>query len=325
MKKYKQLTVAQRGKIEVLHLKKYSLSEIALTIGVHKSTVSREIKKRCVPNGYFADIAQIDYEDKRENCHKVKILENSTRRSYVIDKLKRGWSPETISGRLKYEKSNWNICPETIYQFIYGDNYCKSEKLYQYLKYGRKRRIKWKGRKSKIDRIPNRVSIHQRPAVVSYHVQFGHWEGDSVIYPNKKAVNTLNELKTGYLKFTLLERKTAELTTGSMINAFSMHISKTVTVDNGSEFTQHEKVTEATGVKVYFADPYSSYQRGSNENSNGLLRRYLPKRKNIDKLTQEELDDIAQDLNDRPRKRLGFMTPTESYQLELINLSNRCT
>jgi transposase, IS30 family len=320
MKRYKQLTVAQRSKIEVLHLKKYSLTDIALTIGVDKSTVSREIKKRSTPNGYFADIAQIDYEDKRENSGRTKILTNKKKLNYVISKLHKGWSPETISGRLKFKNANWNISKETIYQFIYEDDYCKQENLYQYLKQGKRRRTKWKGRKTKKDRIPNRVSIHERPAIVSYHVEFGHWEGDSVIYPNKKAINTLNELKTGYLEFSVLERKTAKLTAKAMIEKLSKHESKTLTVDNGSEFTRHEIVTEATGVSVYFADPYASYQRGSNENSNGLLRRYLPKRKNIDKLAQEELDEIAADLNNRPRKRLGFMTPAEAYQLEINNI-----
>lgn len=237
--------------------------------------------------------------------------------------MHKGWSPGTISGRLKFEKSSWGISHETIYQFVYEDKYCKEEKTYQYLKQGKKRRTKWKGRKTKKDRIPNRVSIHERPAIVSYQVQFCHWEGDSVIYSNKKAINTLNELKTGYLEFSLLERKTADLTAEAMIDKLSNHKSITITLDNGSEFTRHEKVSEATGVKVYFADPYASYQRGSNENSNGLLRRYLPKRKNIDRLTQEELDEIADDLNNRPRKRLKFMTPAEAYQLEHTNILSK--
>jgi len=318
--KYKQLTVAQRSKIEVLFQKKYSLTEIALTIGVHKSTVSREISKRKAPKGYFADIAQVDYESRRENSRRKKILSNVKYFNYVIDRLHAGWSPETISGRLKFENSSWSICTETIYQFIYGDEYSKTQKLYQYLKHAKRRRTKWKGRKTHKDRMPNRVSIHQRPEIVTKRIEFGHWEGDSVIYPNKRAINTLNELKTGYLAFTLLERKTASLTAESMIKVFNIHKSITVTVDNGSEFMEHERVTKATGVKVYFADPYSSYQRGSNENSNGLLRRYLPKRTNIDKITQEELNDIAEELNERPRKRLGFMKPVEAYQLELDNI-----
>lgn len=325
MTKYKQLTAAQRSKIEILIQEKYSVSAIALKIGVHKSTVSRELKRQA-PNGYFANVAQLDYESRRERCGRTKIFSYSKYRDHVIYHLYKGWSPETISGRLKFEKADWSISHETIYQFIYEDKYCKEQKLYQCLKHARCRRIKWKGRKSHKDRIPNRVSIHQRPEVVTQRIEFGHWEGDSVLYPNKKAINTLNELKTGYLRFSLLERKTAELTANAMIQVFEVHASKTLTVDNGTEFVEHEQITKETGVQVYFADPYSSYQRGSNENSNGLLRRYLPKRTNIDKLTQEELNDIESELNNRPRKRLGYKTPAEAYQLEQLNiLSNRCT
>lgn len=185
---------------------------------MHKSTVSREINERSVPNGYFADIAQLDYESKRENCGKSKILSDNQKRNYVIDKLHKEWSPETISGRLRLENASWSINHETIYQFVYEDDYCKREVFYQYLRQGKKKRTKWRGRKYKKSRIPNRVSIHQRPAVVSYKVQFGHWEGDSIIYPNKKAINTLNELKTGYLEFSLLERKTADLTAEAIIS-----------------------------------------------------------------------------------------------------------
>lgn len=272
MTKYKQLTAAQRSKIEILLQEKYSVSNIALKIGVNKSTVSRELKRQA-PNGYFANIAQLDYKARRERCGRKKILAYSKYRDHVIGQLYQGWSPETISGRLKFEEATWSISHETIYQFIYSDKYCKEQKIYQCLKHARRRRIKWKGRKSKKDRIPNRVSIHQRPEIVAFRSEFGHWEGDSVLYPNKRAINTLNELKTGYLEFSLLERKTAELTANAVIQVFKVHTARTLTVDNGTEFVEHERITKETGIQVYFADPYSSYQRGSNENSNGLLRR----------------------------------------------------
>lgn len=320
MKEYKQLTVAERNKIEILLQQEYSVTAIANALGVNKSTISREIKKRSCPKGYFSKVAQIDRKEKQKNSGKKKILSNWKYRSYVINRLIDGWSPEQISGRLKLEQSDWYVCPETIYKFIYEDEYSKDIKLYQYLRQGKKRRIKWKGRKTKTERIPNRVSIHQRPAVVSYHVEFGHWEGDSVIYPNKKAINTINELKSGYVEFSILERKTAEITAEAMVQKLSVHEVKTITVDNGSEFTKHEILIEELGAQTYFCDPYSSWQRGSNENTNGLLRRYLPKRKNIDNLTQDELDEIAEELNNRPRKRLGYKTPNEVYLQEMYNL-----
>ena len=206
-------------------------------------------------------------------------------------------------------------------QFIYEDKYAKENKLYQYLRRGKKRRTKKYGRSTKKSKIPNRVSIDKRPVEVETRKDFGHWEGDSVIYPNKKAINTLVERKTGLVQFKKLERKTKELTAQAMIENIKKYPnSKTLTVDNGTEFTDHERITLETNVTVYFADPYSSWQRGSNENSNMLLRGYLPKKANIDNLTEEELADIEFELNNRPRKRLNYLTPIEAYQLEKQNI-----
>ena len=163
-------------------------------------------------------------------------------------------------------------------------------------------------------KIPNRVSIHERPEIVNQRVEWGHFEGDSVIYAYKQAINTLNELTTGLVRFTKLERKTAYLTAQAMTQRLDEIGGKTVTVDNGTEFTLHEAITQNTGIRVYFADPYCSSQRGANENVNMLLRGYLPKRHSIKNLSQTELDDIAEELNNRPRKRLGYKTPNEIYQ-----------
>lgn len=163
-------------------------------------------------------------------------------------------------------------------------------------------------------KIPNRVSIHDRPVIVTQRKEYGHCEGDSVIYKNKMAINTMNELTTGKVAFKKLERKTAQATTDAVVGSVNKLRAKTVTFDNGSEFTDHEEITKKTGVPVFFADPYCSNQRGANENVNMLLRGYLPKRADITALTQEELDDIAAELNNRPRKRLGYLTPNEYYQ-----------
>jgi len=319
MKKNKELTIADRKVIEVFLKEERNQTEIAKVLGVNKSTISREVKNRSTPNGYFAENAQLDYESKRERtrANSRKIIHSKTR-NYILSKLEIGWSPEQISGRMRLKKRNDCVCMETIYNFIYNESYCKREKLYQYLRRGKKKRTKWKGRGTKKSKIPNRVSISKRPNVVDKRTEFGHWEGDSVIYPNKKAINTVNELKTGLLEFTILERKTAKLTAQAMVNKLSKYDAKTLTLDNGPEFTDHEEVTSEIGVVTYFCHPYSSWERGSNENSNGLLRGYLPKRYNIDNLTQEELDDIAIELNNRPRKRLRYQTPAEAYQQELI-------
>lgn len=148
---------------------------------------------------------------------------------------------------------------------------------------------------------------------MSDRVEVGHWEGDSVIYAHKMAINTLNELTTGLVAFTKLRRKTARLATIVMTHQLKHYQADTLTLDNGSEFVSHKHITKETGVTVYFTDPYSSWQRGGNENCNMLLRGYLPKKHNIQDLTQEELNDIAKELNHRPRKRLGYKTPSEVY------------
>lgn len=320
--KKKELKEADRKVIEVLLKRGESQTEIAKELGVNKSTISREINNRSTPNGYFADIAQLDYEGNREITKKNarKIIHSKTR-NYILSKLQVGWSPEQISGKMKRDGKEDRICHETIYRFIYDESYCKREKLHQYLRRGKKKRTKWKGRGTKKSKIPNRTSISKRPEVANERSEFGHWEGDSVIYPNKKAINTVNELKTGLVEFTKLERKTADLTAKAMISKLRDYETKTLTLDNGTEFTNHEDVTKEIGVVTYFCHPYSSWERGANENANGLLRGYLPKRYNIDELTQGELDDIAKELNNRPRKRLGYMTPAEAYQQELITKS----
>ena len=321
VKKTKELTAADRKAIEVLLKANFTPSKIAKSLGVHKTTICREVTKRSTPNGYNAWSAEIDYEIKKRKRGKESILSNTKYRNYVIDRLVDGWSPEQICGRLRKVDKLFKICPETIYNFIYTDKYCKEEKISGYLRRGKRRRTKQNSRSTKKSKIPNRVSIHKRPIEVETRKDFGHWEGDSVVYANRKAINTIVERKTGIVKLKRLEQRTAELTAKAMIENLMIYSeSKTLTLDNGLEFTKHEEITKEIGVKVYFADPYSSWQRGSNENTNMLLRGYLPKKANIDNLTEEELRDIEDELNNRPRKRLDYLTPTEAYQLEQTNI-----
>jgi len=315
---YKQLTAADRGAIEVLLFKKYTVSQIAEAIGRHPSTVSREINHYQTPHGYFAWSAQIRHETARTRCRQKKKLSNSVLQKYVVARLQCGWSPEQIAGRLKLKQGMTVVSHESIYVWIYQDAWaCEEERLYQYLRLGRKKRKQHTGRSVHKSKIPNRVSIHDRPPVVEERVEYGHWETDSVMYPYKYAINTLNERLTGRVKFTKLQTKTALLTTQAITSQLQGEVALTVTMDNGSEFVAHGQITTEIGASTYFADPYSSWQRGANENCNMLLRGYLPKRCDITHLTQEELDDIAEELNNRPRKRHGFLTPNEVYELQL--------
>lgn len=310
---YQHLTAAARGAIEILLQEKYTVRAIARKLGRSPSTVSREITQRGLPTGYRAAYAQAHYQKQRLRCRGHQKCASLKRQKHITKNLGLGWSPEQISGRLKRKSSPLYVCHETIYAWLYSDSWARQEGLYQYLRLGRKKRQQHTGRSVHTLKIPNRVSIHDRPEVVGKRIEYGHWEGDSVIYPKKYAINTLNELMVGKVRFTKLERKTAENTAQAVITRLNGDIARTLTLDNGTEGMEHERISEATGVKVFFADTYCSNQRGANENVNMLLRGYLPKRTDISNLTQEELDDIAEELNNRPRKRLGYQTPNEVY------------
>lgn len=315
------LTAAQRGNIETLLQEKYTNKQIAKKIGKHPSTIGREITRGLDGAGnYSVFVAQVAYETNRKRSKQIAKLDypaNHRLRSAVVACIEQGWDPAQTAGRLRKDPE-WKdlpafVCAETIYHWIYTSAYAIAEKLYQYLRYGKKRRTKHKGRSARASKIPNRVSIHERPAVVDEKIRVGDWEGDSVIYTHKHAVNTVNERVSSLVAFTKLTRKTALLTAEAIISKLSRYIAYTITFDNGTEFMAHGLITAALGINVYFADPYSSWQRGANENSNRQLRAYLPKRSDIRDLTQKELDNIAWELNNKPRKRLQWHTPQEVY------------
>ncbi len=317
----KHLTAAQRGSIETLLQEQYTQKQVAAKLGRSPSAISREIKKGLDGNGiYHAWIAQVTYETNRKRSRQVPKLDqpaNHALRSAIVSLIEKGWDPAQVAGRLRHDPV-WShlpavVCAETIYHWIYSSTWAIAEKLYQYLRYGKKKRTKQKGRSAQRSKIPNRVSIHERPAIVATKARVGDWEGDSVVYVNKYAINTVNERMSSLVAFTKLRRKTALLTAAAVIKKLRPFVAHTITFDNGTEFTQHSLTTKALGIDVYFADPYSSWQRGANENSNRQLRAYLPKRSDISRLTQKELDNIAWELNNKPRKRLLWHTPQEVY------------
>lgn len=319
----KHLTAAQRGNIETLLQEKYTNKQIASKLGRSPSGVSREIAKGLDGSGiYRAWVAQIAYETNRKRSKQIPKLDHPTNfrlRSWIVACLQKGWDPSMISGRLKAEGFRLVVCAETIYQWIYNSVYAVAEKLYQYLRYGKKKRTKQKGRSSHRSKIPNRVSIHDRPQIVADKCRVGDWEGDSVVYTHKHAINTVNERMSSLVALTKLTQKTALKTAEAVIAKLRHYVAYTITFDNGTEFTEHGRITDSLGVDVYFADPYSSWQRGANENSNRQLRAYLPKRSDIRNLTQEELDNIAWELNNKPRRRLMWHTPQEVYDFLVQN------
>jgi IS30 family transposase len=325
------LTAADRGRLEVLLQEKYTNKQIAEKLHKHGSSIGREVARGLDGAGrYNAFVAQVSYETNRNRSKQIPKLDHPANwrlRSAVVACIQAGWDPAQTAGRL-HDDPAWKdlptvVCAETIHHWIYTSAFAIAEKLYQYLRYGRKRRTKQRGRNAHRSKIPNRVSIHERPQIVADKTRLGDWEGDSVVYSHLHAINTLNERMSSLVAFTKLEQKTAALTASAVITKLRPLVAHTITFDNGSEFTQHERITQALGIPVYFADPYSSWQRGANENSNRQLRAYLPKRSDIRRLTQKELDTIAWELNNKPRKRLLWRTPQEVYDFLVQNPGKR--
>ncbi len=297
--------------------------EIAKRLGRSHTSISDEIKRNGFKGHYVAIHAQVVSQQRKSRANRKKWpLKNKIIDEYVHEKLRLGWSPEQIAGRLPIDRPGQTICFETIYSFIYSPEN-KKFKLWEYLPRKQKKRRKKSGRKVQKTHIPNRVSIHQRPSHIALRTQFGHWEGDSVIGRNQRgAIHTQVERKTGYYLAVKMKNKSSTATLlaqAKIFTPFPVLARLTDTLDNGTEFVLHEQFLPQT----YFADPYCSCQRGSNENANGLLRRYIPKKTDFSSLTQSELDDILHEINNRPRKRLNYHTPQERFDQELLKIKCR--
>ena len=227
--------------------------------------------------------------------------------------LQMDWSPQQISGRLKVEEGS-SVSHEYIYQYIYADKRSGGE-LYRHLRCQKKRRKRY-GSYDRRGRIPNQVSIEERPEIVGERGRVGDWEGDTVIGKNHKgALVTLVERKSLYTIIDAVARRTAAAVHRAIVSGLASHKGKlhTLTYDNGKEMTEHEQITEELGIKVYFAHPYSSWERGLNENTNGFIRQYFPKDRELIGVTREEVEKAMERLNHRPRKTLGFRTPYEVF------------
>jgi len=318
MKKKTRIGPKERDQIAFKLARSISISQIAKDLNRSKSSISDEIKRNN-HNGVYVAIYAQHKSDKRKRLARYKNrqpLKSKFIYSYTLDRLRCGWSPEQISGRLEKD-FDIDIHWETIYRFIY-DPTNRDKRLWEYLPRKQKKRHKKYGRKVQRTRIPNRVSIHSRDKTIETRLTYGHWEGDSVIgrQTKGKVIHTEVERKTRYLRAKLIKDKTSTETVLAQLDIFTKLPALTVTLDNGTEFVGHQKLNRL-GIQTYFADPYCSGQRGTNENTNGLLRRYLPKKISFDNLTQQELDDIVWEINNRPRKCLGYSTPHEILQQEL--------
>jgi len=315
--KYNHLSQNERYQIFALMKAGLNQTQVALTLGRSKSTISREIERNSGLKGYRPKQATLKSEVRALGSRNAKKVSVDTLKS-AFDLVRQEWSPEQIAGTM-------DISHETVYRHIYADKDCGG-KLFMHLRSQKKRRKRYASGRQRRGQIPNRRSIHERPAVVDLRLEVGHWEGDTVIGArHKQAIVTLVERKSGYAKLFKVPNKTAELVSAAMIESFKTFdgLVDTITLDNGKEFADHQRVDLELGSTIYFADPFASWQRGTNENFNGLLRQYIPKDRPLSTVTQEELKIIENKLNHRPRKRLGFKTPHEVFHESLNRVAIR--
>lgn len=310
---YTHLTQEERYHIQTLLKQKISLSDIAKGMGRNKGTISRELKRNRGQCGYRYKQANEMAQQRHANKPKaIKLTEEL--KNYATTKLKQHWSPEQIRGRLKQEGKAY-VSHETLYLFVLEDKKAGGD-LYTHLRHQAKPYRKRYGKNDYRGRIPNRVDIDQRPIVVDEKSRLGDWEADTVIGKGHKGVFvTLTERVSKLNLAICVAHKETILVKEAIIQALLpvKDWVKTITFDNGREFCQHSDIAQQLECENYFAKPYHSWQRGLNENHNGLLRQYFPKKTRLDTVTQHEVDFAIHEMNHRPRKSLNYKTPWEVF------------
>jgi IS30 family transposase len=305
---YKQLAQEQRYQIYTLLKIGKTEAKIANFLGVHRSTINREIKRNKGKKGYRPKQAQEMAVGRiKRNINRIKAEEWEE----VNKRLAFDMSPEQISNDLKKKKIK--ISHERIYQYIYADKR-NGGTLHTHLRCQKKYR-KRTGSYDRRGKIPNAVSIEKRPEEIEKRERLGDWEGDTIVgNKHKGAILTLVDRKSGYTLMGQLNKREAQLAADMAVVLLNSvpHV-ETLTVDNGKEFAKHEDIKNKAKIDVYFAHPYASWERGTNENTNGLIRQYLPKHRRLDNVTDDEISFIMHRLNHRPRKRLDYRTPHEVF------------
>lgn len=328
MGKYKHLTLEEREQLFLYLNQGKKLREIGRLIKRDHKTIAREIKRnqeggevKVIALNYAPSKAQA-LSNKRRTLSKVgsRKLDDPLLRRYVIRMLGKGWSPEQIAGRLTLKASHLKITHETIYQFIYAKENRKL-KLFEHLRKRHQHRQLKYGRRSQQLRIPGRVWVEERPEEANLRLAVGHWETDNMEGKRKTSgcVSALVDRKSLLTKLTKLTSKAAYEKEASIINTFRkwpLELIKTITYDNGTENHTHQKVAQALRCQTFFCHPYHSWEKGTVENTLGLVREYLPKGIDLSSITQGELSWIADQLNQRPRKKLGYYTPSEIFEKE---------
>lgn len=341
MKKYTQLSLAERERLYALREQGLSLRTIAKELKRSHGSLSRELRRNVkygieyFGNAYIPCIAQELAQKRGTRQRKKASLKNPTIYLYVRKHLREdGWSPETIAGRLKRDHVGQSITKETIYRYIYSRQYKargngveKQKPLSSYLVLARKKRMKLGGRNVfRHGKIPYAVSIEKRPKSILQRKRIGDWETDNVIgrQTDKTALSVTVERKILFTLLTKLIDRSAQAKKQAVISRMKEYPRKTLTADNGKENMYHREIAKALTVSMYFCHAYTSWEKPSVENMNGRVRWYIPKGVSIDGITEETIAAIEYKLNHTPRKRLSFLTPCEKMQ-QALHKPHWCT
>lgn len=311
-----EFTYYERQMLEYWFRTKQSMRTIAGNMRRAHTIIIRELKR----NGdgdrtkYRADVAQRLFEKRRHKQHKGKLDKYPELKRIVVEGLKEEWSPDVIAGRLKRDGEEQTISHESIYHYIYNKA-GRYEGLYQYLRQGKPKRQKRSSRKSGKLRIPERKSIHERPACIDARKRYGDWESDSVLFSKQKTILSVqSERKSKLIRMHKATDKSAAETANALvrtIESLPSELFKTITFDNGTENVRHVEIKKEYAIETYFCDPFASWQKGGVENSNKLIRHYLPRNTDLSKLTDRDIYLIQEKLNDRPRKCLNYLSSNE--------------
>ena len=310
MRTYTQLTQEQRYQICAMLKIGQNQTEIAETIGKHKSTISREVRRNRGQRGYRPKQAQQMSLDRRKKA-KPRIQESTW--ALIESKLQEDWSPEQIADWLK-RNTDIQVSHERIYQYILADKRTGG-RLYKHLRCQKKRRKRYGGYDRR-GKLPNRRSIEERPEIVDQRQRIGDWEVDTMIGKgHRQAIVTLTERKSRFSLLRKVKRRKAKLVSAAVIDLLQpvADLSHTITADNGKEFADHERIAHELEISFFFAHPYAAWERGANENMNGVVRQYIPKNRDLSSVTDEELLQIMNKLNHRSRKCLDFKTPFQVF------------
>jgi len=315
---YQHLNQKQRDKIAVHYSRGKKQYEIAKILSVHPSTISRELKRNSqarYSQEYFPSYAQEKADQRKSESRKKERIKNPKIREIISEKFREDWSPEQIAGYINSEYPELHTNHESIYLYVYND---AREFIPKLARSHKKRQNRQQKQGKRASKIPNRTMITERPDVINQKKRHSDWEGDTVVSRQSKAsLVVIRERKSQLVKIRKINSRTAKNTRiaiVSMMKHIPAKLRKSITFDNGLEFAEHELIASKLGVKTFFCNAYHSWEKGGVENANGLIRRYLPKKTNFSLISDGYIRYIENQLNNRPRKSLGFKTPNQVFR-----------